>query len=327
MLDARLWGLAYSKKPILVGPWTSEMGFEVLYWLPFLEYLQHRYGIAKERLIPVTRGGAGAWYGLPTRVELYDYVPPADLRIAALASQQEHASIKQVGPTAFETKLLALIAERLGLRRYHVLHPSILYRALDAWWGTQTMGMADAVKPLRFQQMQAPAPPVGMALPERFVAMRWYQRPTWPMREDLVDWTVALTRQLAAHVPVVILRSPTYVDDHVDFPPPTGENITVITAEPWRDNLAVQSAVIARAAAFVGTWGGMAQLAVRLGIPTAAFFDKWHSCSYQHRVLTEWLAMQSGVSCFVGRPSDLEFGRVILPGQIGLPEPGRASSS
>lgn len=326
-MNLRLLALAKSRQPILVGPWTSELGFECLYWLPFLDHLKDHYKIAPERLIAVTRGGAGTWYGLPKTVELYDYVPASDLRIAALFAQRDQASIKQFRITGWERKLLALLAERMGLRRYLVLHPSLLYRWLEPWWKTQTMGFAEAMKSLRFTQMQAPPPPVGMALPEKFVAVRWYQRPTWPIREDLVDWTQALVRQLAQTVPVVILRSSVYADDHVDFPAPDGDHITIIHAEPWRDNLAVQSAVIKRAAAFIGTWGGVAQLAVRLGIPTAAFFDKWHSCSYQHRVLTEWLGMQTGVPVFVGRPQDLEFVRGVLPGPIALPAPARASSS
>ena len=326
-MNLPFWWLTKSKKPILVGPWTSEMGFEVLYWLPFIQQLQHRYGIPKERLIAVTRGGAGVWYGVRNTVELFDYVPPKDLRLSALASQREKASIKQLGMTAWETKLMALIAERLGLRRHHVLHPSVMYRALDPWWTKQTMGMADMMKHLRVGPIPTPVVPIGTALPEQFVCVRWYQRATWPLNDGLLEWTQAVTKQIAQTVPVVVLRSSQYVDDHVDFPTPTGENITTIHAEPWRENLAVQSAILKRAIAYVGTWGGMAQLAVRLGIPTAAFFDKWQGCSWSHRVFTEWLACQQGTPCFVGRPHDAEFVRSVLPKEIALPELPRGSSS
>ena len=54
------------------------MGFEALYWLPYLEQVCHRYRIDKSRLIVVTRGGAGAWYGAGQTVELFDYLPPSD---------------------------------------------------------------------------------------------------------------------------------------------------------------------------------------------------------------------------------------------------------
>ena len=128
-------------------------------------------------------------------------------------------------------------------------------------------------------------------------------------------------------IPVVILTNSSYLDDHVDFPAPEGPNITTITVEPWRDNLAVQSAILKRASAFVGTWGGLAQLAVRLGIASAGFFDRWHSVSYAHRVTTEWLAMQQGSPLFVGRPHDAEFVRSILPAVIAVPELSKGSSS
>lgn len=304
------------------------MGFEVLYWLPFLEQLRHKYQIDPDRLWVVSRGGAGAWYGAGHSVELCDYVPPSDLRLSALAAHQEKASIKQLGITGWEKKLLELLAARLGLRRYHVLHPSLVYRTLDGYWGQQTMGFAPMMQHLRFTQIPTPPVPVGLSLPEQYVVVRWYQRPTWPLSDSLLDWTHAMVAAMAERMPVVVLKSSAYVDDHVDFPAPSGPNIHVVQAEPWRENLAIQSAILKRASAFIGTWGGMAQLAVRLGIPTAAFYwPKWHSCSYAHKVLTEWLAMQTGVPCFVGRPQDAEFGRAVYPTEIALPEPPRGSSS
>lgn len=303
------------------------MGFEALYWLPYLQQLRERYRLKRERLIAVTRGGAGAWYDTAHTVELYDYVPPGDLRLLAFQGAKMNASIKQMAMTRWERRLLVLVAERMGIRRYHVLHPSRMYQALDAYWLVQTMGFAPMMQQLRFVSIPTPPVPVGLTLPDQYVAMRWYQRPTWPLTEGLLDWTQAMVREIAKTMPVVILRSSAYLDDHVDFPAPDGPNITVIHAEPWRDNLAVQSAILKRASGFVGTWGGMAQLAVRLGIATAAFYDRWHSCSYAHKVLTEWLGLQMGVSVFVGRPQDAEFGRQILPAPIALPDPPRGSSS
>lgn len=319
--------MAKSTRPILVGPWTSEMGFEVLYWLPFLEQLTHTYQIDPARLYTVTRGGAGAWYGAGHSIELFDYAPPADLRLSTLNAQRTQASVKQFGITIWERKLLDLIAERVGLRRYHVLHPSLVYRALDSYWGPQTMGFAQAMKHLRFTELPSPPVPLGLSLPDQYVVVRWYQRATWPLSEALLDWTHQMVTAIAERMPVIVLRSSAYLDDHVDFPAPSGPNIRVIHVEPWRDNLAVQSAILKRASAFIGTWGGLAQLAVRLGIPTAAFYDRWHSCSYAHKVLTEWLGLQMGIPVFVGRPHDAEFVRTILPKEIAVPDVPRGSSS
>lgn len=327
-MNLPLWVLAKSHQPILVGPWTSELGFESLYWLPYLDYLRNQYQIRDDRLVILTRGGAGVWYRAGHTVELYDYVAPKDLRLIALEGQQAGTgSINQHQISTRERSLVKYIATATGLRRYHWLHPSRMFQALKPWWASQTMGMADALKVLRFTEIPTPPVPVGLALPERFVAVRFYQRPTWMLQDGLLDWTHALIKNLAQTIPVVVLKSSAYVDDHVDFPPPTGDNITVVAVEPWKDNLAVQSAILKRASAFVGTWGGVAQLAVRLRVPTVAFFERWAGCSYAHRVLTEFAAMQLGVSCFVGRPHDIETVRSVLPVAIPLPDPPRGSSS
>ena len=303
------------------------MGFEALYWLPFVAQLRHRLKITPENLIVLSRGGTGAWYGPSPRVELYDYVPAKDFRLLALESQQHAGSIKQLGMTGFERDLVRLVATRLGLRHYGLLHPSRMYQVLDAYWTTQTMGLATAMQYLRIEPIPACQVPLGLALPEKFVAVRWYARPTWQLRSELLDWTHAMVRALAASIPVVILQSSHYVDDHVDFPAPAGPNITAVTAEPWRDNLAVQTAILQKASAFVGTWGGMAQLAVRLKIPTVAVYEQWRGCSYQHLVMTQWLATMQGTTCVVGRPADLEGVRSILPAPIAVPDPPRGSSS
>ena len=54
--------LRKSSGPILVGPWISEVGFEVLYWIPFLNWALKAFGLDERRLIVVSRGGARLWY-------------------------------------------------------------------------------------------------------------------------------------------------------------------------------------------------------------------------------------------------------------------------
>src|SRR5687767_12158802 len=48
--------------PILAGPWLAEVGYEVLYWVPFLRWVQDAYRIAPGRLTVVSRGGVNEWY-------------------------------------------------------------------------------------------------------------------------------------------------------------------------------------------------------------------------------------------------------------------------
>ena len=45
-------------RPVVVGPWLMEIGFELLYWIPYLRAQLRRLGIPKERVIAISRGGA-----------------------------------------------------------------------------------------------------------------------------------------------------------------------------------------------------------------------------------------------------------------------------
>ncbi len=61
-VERRLASLAREQRPIAVGPWLGEVGFELLYWVPFVRWFAERYEVAPDRLIAVTRGGAASWY-------------------------------------------------------------------------------------------------------------------------------------------------------------------------------------------------------------------------------------------------------------------------
>lgn len=301
--DWSLRRLLRGSRPIIVGPWRSELGFETLYWLPWLAALRAKHKIPKDRLIVVSRGGAGVWYDAAYAVDLYDYAPLGKVRKAMLADSYATGSIKQHAMTAWEAKLLPVLMHDLGIRRYGVLHPSFMYQELTPWWSGM-MGQADVLKRLLFTPIAVPAPPLSLPLPERFVAVRFYHRHTWPMNEELRTWTSGLIDGIAKRLPVVLLESGLHADDHADFPL-AGPNILSIKDHVTpQNNLAVQSAVIAKAQAFVGTYGGTMQLAVRLKKPSVGFYGKFEGTCYAHKMLTEWLAVQQGVPCFIGRPDD-----------------------
>ena len=66
--------LAKVPGPILVGPWLSEVGFELLYWVPFLKWAVAEFALDPSRLIAVSRGGVSSWYqGIADNyVDLFD---------------------------------------------------------------------------------------------------------------------------------------------------------------------------------------------------------------------------------------------------------------
>lgn len=304
--DLHFRRIAKSKAPIVVGPFRTEVGFESLYWLPWLAGFREKYHIPKERIVAISRGGAACWYDAGHQVELYDYSPPDKIRKAMLADAKQTGSVKQVGISSWENTLLPVIAQDLGIRKYHLLHPSLMYRELAPYWDG-ALGSAASLKRLVFGPMPFGQAPLSLPLPEKYVAIRFYARHTWPLSEELRTWVCTYVENLAKHVPVVLLSCNLHVDDHLDFPI-SGPNILDLTGHvTLQNNLAVQSAVIAKSQAFIGTYGGTMQLAVRLKKPAIGFFQKFEGTCYAHKQLTEWLAVQQGTPCFIGRPDDARF--------------------
>lgn len=301
-----LWRMAHSDAPIFVGPWSSEVGFEALYWLPFVAKIAEAYKLPKERLIAVSRGGAGVWYGAQQSVELYDYAPVSEWRIRALEAQQATGSIKQQTMTDWEGHVLALVADKLGIRRYHVLHPSLMYRTLEPWW-TDKQSLTWLQERVKWSKLTVPPVPSTLRLPPQYVCSRFYVRATWPAHEDLVLYSQALVKKLSTRVPVVCLNTGLATDDHGDIPL-SGDNVfSIREACTPQNSLAVQSAVLARSQGYVGTYGGLAQLALRMGLPSVSFYQKFGGTATAHYALSQLLALQMGVPFLVVRPQDAEF--------------------
>ena len=111
-------------------------------------------------------------------------------------------------------------------------------------------------------------------LPSEYVAIRFYFSqclPDTPSNRALISDTV---KSVAARLPVVLLNTPFSVDDHVDAAPDapaTGSIARFLTPE---NNLAVQTAVISRARAFIGTYGGFSYLAPLYGVPSVTFYSE-----------------------------------------------------
>src|SRR5262249_22844206 len=53
-LAREIAAVASGRGPIIVGPWLSEVGFEVLYWIPFLRWFVDRYRVDPARVVAVS---------------------------------------------------------------------------------------------------------------------------------------------------------------------------------------------------------------------------------------------------------------------------------
>ena len=257
--------------PIIVGPWLSEVGYEVLYWVPFVRWIQSRHDIPADRLVIVTRGGAASWYSDITTnaVELFDLMSPEEYAAGnTQRSAEDRGTLKQFVISSMDQRIVAEARRRVGASRAQVLHPSLLYQLFHQFWlGHRPASFLD--RRTRYRRIAAPnvaVPP----LPGDFVAVKFYTAaslpPTDPVRRALRSIVVGL----AERTPVVMLDTGLALDDHEDYSFAASRIHSVRDALTPRDNLAVQTAIISRASSFVGTCGALAWLAPMLGVDTTA---------------------------------------------------------
>jgi hypothetical protein len=263
-------------RPLVVGPWLSEVGFETLYWLPFLHWVRLAHRLEPERIVAVSRGGVAGWYaGIASRyVEIWDDVDPAEFARRNAA----RGVTKQYEPSDLDAEILDRVARRLGTRDFDVLHPGLMYRLFTLYWsGQRAMGFLDAHT--RFTRMEAPAVIDPALLPPEYVAVKLYAARSLPDTPEIRARLRAMLAGLAERLPVVLLDTGLVLeDDHADYGFAAGGRL--ISAKPWltpQNNLGAQTQIVAGAKAFVGTCGSIAWLAPRLGVDTSALFvdPKW----------------------------------------------------
>ena len=259
--------LGRSDRPIVVGPWCGEVGFELLYWVPFVQWLVERARIEGQRLVVVTRGGASVWYrGLTNRsVEIFDLIGPDAFRDHAATWKQHQIS-------AFDRTLLGDAIAAAGLRRARLLHPQVMYRLLTAYWKDEAV-LEPIGAFLRCRPLPTPPPhPVTNALPAEYVAAKFYFSQSFPDTAANREFVQRRIAAAAEQMPVVLLSAGAQLDDHRDALIAAGARVLTIATEV-RDNLAAQSAVVAGARGFIGTYGGFSYLAPLYGVDSLSFFS------------------------------------------------------
>lgn len=269
-LRAKLACLTSDRRPIVVGPWHAEVGFEILYWIPFLRRIQDANGIGRERLHVISRGGVASWYGKLTDsyAETFDCWTPNEFRERNAARKDRTGREKQDDVSHHERALVA----QLRVGHAHHLHPMFMYHVLAPFWTGQAPHTL-AERYLRFDRIAPPHLPDGIRLPEDFIAVKFYFNPSFPDTLANRRFAADVIADLARKRPVVLLTAGFRVDEHDDVSV-TSENLTSIADHLVpRNNLEVQTAVVARARAFFGTYGGFSYVPTFVGVPSFSFYS------------------------------------------------------
>ena len=292
-------------RPILLGPFRGEVGFEVLYWLPWVNWLLATQRVPTERVYAVTRGGAGCWYGLPADhvLDLFTMRPIAEVRAQAHKAIVRQGALKQYTVTDWDRGVLAQACEHWHLRQPVIIHPSQMYTLFTAYWENRA-GLGDVWK--RTDWRRLPVPDVSLqGVPPEFVVARFYLRSTLQADPELFKLVCRTLETVAKDRAVVLLDSQHHLDDHVTFPLPDLPNVFKPPAVVPEQTLAQQSAILAKAKGFLGTYGGIAQLALRLGVPSVSWYQGLEGTFLSHLLLSHAVAAQTNTPFYVMRTQDV----------------------
>ena len=197
----------------VAGPWLGEVGFELLYWIPFLRWFCERFGVPRDRLIAVSRGGsAAAWYGsiAGRSHDALSFMALDEFKRKNADRSGRLGEQKQIAATPLDDEIVSFVRQAEG-RLISVLHPSIMYRLFAPyWWGHKPLEWVRQYT--RYSLLAPPALPVE--LPLRYTAVKFYFNDCFrdtPENRAFVDEVV---HQLADDGPVISLSTGVAVDDH-----------------------------------------------------------------------------------------------------------------
>ncbi len=309
---------------MLAGPFVGEVGFELLYWLPFVRWAVEQEPGLRGRLVLISRGGTASWaadLGAAGYVDVLSLISPEDL-------VRRRPSLKQREVSALDEELLGAVRDRLDARDVGVLHPSLLFNFYYPVVKRDRRAFAATVIPTdagasglaaSYRPIAAPGgPPPEAGLPDEYVAVRFYGRASLPASAENQELVRRLVANLADKVPVVLLGHDLELDDHSDIGAGRGERILSV-AHLMRpaDNLEVQTRVLAGARGFIGTYGGLSYLAPSLGLPSLALTSSLDGLQPWHLDLAQQVFAMPGfgsLACVTTADSellDLAFGGLV----------------
>ena len=261
----RLEDALRSDRPLVVGPFLGELGYELLYWRPWVLRLLRTHAVEPDRVTVVGRGGSGAWYGeyAEGAKDAFELLSVADVLRRIEERVARTGQRKQLAVDSLDRELQD--AASPGAEPVHPLH--LFWNGRFGWEGL--VGPAEAAAagdhdPLPRGEL---APEVAQRLPERFVAVKAYFNECVPDTRASRDGYEALLERLDETI--VLLQPPFRADEHEDWQDAAGAVRIDDLLRP-ESNLAVQAAVVARADRLVATYGGFAYLGPCLGVPTTA---------------------------------------------------------
>ena len=275
MHERRIARAAKGNARFVVGPWLSEIGFEVLYWIPRLRALFDAHGISPGRVTAISRGGVAGWYrDVATEyVDELDLLDPDEYRRRREARVHADRHQKQMAVSELDRHLLSLA----GLESHVLVHPLVMYNQLHGFWAGYR-GPDVPQRLLRFGPLPDPGPASDVlddAPRAPYVAVKPYFSACLPDGDSNRALWTELIHELAEERDVALLTTGLELDEHLEYDLADHPRIWALAGRvPAARNLDVQTRLIAGADALVATYGGFSYLGPFLGVPSYGLYSE-----------------------------------------------------
>jgi hypothetical protein len=278
--------LGRQSRPILIGPWLTEAGFELLYWIPFLAWAKAYASLHDDQLIVISRGGASSWYRhiTPNYHDILSLFTADEFRMRNDARVHEQKGrLKHIDLGDFDREIIERVKRARGLDKVQILHPSLMYNLFNVFWRqTAPITLVEAFSVFR-PLPKLPLGDLAAHLPPDYVAVKFYANSALPDTAANRSFIARVLTDLTRTNDVVLLNTGQRYDDHADFTPIQRERLhTVDHLMPPETNLDVQTRIIGNARAFVSTYGGFSYLSPFSGTNTVAFFSNPAAFRFDH---------------------------------------------
>ncbi len=278
--------LGRQNRTIIVGPWLTEAGFELLYWIPFLAWVKAYASLHDDQLVVVSRGGAAPWYRHITSNyhDILSLFTAEEFRLRNEARiHEQKGRLKHIDIGEFDREIIERVKKARGLDSVKILHPSMMYNLFNVFWRQQApITLVEAFSVFR-PLPKLPLGDLASHLPREYVAVKFYANSALPDSPANRALTAQVLEDLTATTDVVLLNTGHRYDDHSDFAPARRERLhTVDHLMPPETNLEVQTRIISNAKAFVGTYGGFSYLAPFCGTNAVAFYSNPAAFRFDH---------------------------------------------
>ena len=317
--------LGRQDRPIVVGPWLTEIGFELLYWIPFLAWAKAYANLHDDQLIVVSRGGAAPWYQhiSPHYTDILSLYSADEFRARNDARVHEQKGrLKHIDLGEFDRDIVDRVRSARRLGKVRVLHPSLMYNLFNVFWRQQApITLVEAFSVFR----PLPKLPLGglaAHLPREYVAVKFYGNTALPDTAGNRAFIARALNELTRTSDVVLLNTGRQYDDHADFVPAARDRLHLVDGLMTpATNLEVQTRIISGAKAFVGTYGGFCYLAPFHGTSTAAYFSHATAFRFDHLEVAKRVFASLKTASFVPLDvKDLDVVRLSL-GAVGVEQP------